>query len=116
MTPAAIAAAYRRQISAYGEPVTLWRPATETAAEVRLENLRARVRSFLPRELTGEVQQGDRKVILLAEDVAGFPLPILSGIDRVIWGGRTLVVTAVDDATRRVAGTPIAYDLTVTGA
>ena len=47
MTLSAILAAYRRQLLQYGEPVTLLRPATETDAETRLANVRARVRAFL---------------------------------------------------------------------
>lgn len=106
---------YRRQIIAHGETITLRRnnpsPNPPTDADVS-----ARVSGFDPEELTGTIQQGDRRVIVLAEDVeaAGWPAPPKRN-DKVILRGRTLNVETVDDSTRRIGGTLIAYDLVVRG-
>jgi hypothetical protein len=57
-------------------------------------------------------------VILLAEDVeaSGFPIPIKAGgVDRIVVRGKVMMVQSVDDSTRRVADTLIAYELRVTG-
>lgn len=117
MTPALATLAYRRQLGRHGEDVTLRRvnasPASPTEATVR-----ARVTGYAPDELVGGVQQGDRKVVVLAEDVAaaGFPEPIQpGGRDKIVVRDRVLNVEAVDDNTRRVDGVLIAYELTVRG-
>jgi hypothetical protein len=114
MTPAAAMASYRRQM-VNGETVTLRRLSGAGAGDYAV---RARVREFRPDDVTGAIQQGSRKAIVLAEDVAasGFPLPFLPKQDRVVWNGKVLVIHAVDDATRRVQGVLIAYELDLAGA
>lgn len=100
---------YRRLVDLHGEEVTLSRGAT--AATVT-----ARVTGLSSDELISGIDQRNRKVILLAEDLEaeGWPdRPKLN--DRLTVRGRTMTVDMVDDDTRRVAGTLIAYELTVIG-
>lgn len=113
MTPDAAKASYARQL-ANADTVVLSR----FGVDGTFGPIRARVTNFLPDDVVFDVQQGDRKVILLADDVAGsgFPLPFLPEVDRVDWNGSLLAVKAVDDATRRVGGVTIAYELQVAGA
>ena len=113
MTPAQATAAYRRQLGAF-ETVTL----TRVGSEATYGPVPARLMGYQPTDLVLDVQQGDRKAVLLAADVqaSGFPLPFVADQDRVDWNGSLLVVKAVDDATRRVGGVVIAYELQVTAA
>lgn len=76
----------------------------------------ARVIGYAEKDLVGSIQQGDRKVIALAEDLleAGISLPITSG-DKVVVRGRELAIIAPDESTRRVAGVLIAYELQCRG-
>jgi hypothetical protein len=106
---------YRRHLQQNGEPISILRPGTPNQT---FPDLLARVVGYQPREIVGNVQQGDRKVILLAEDVAasGLELPFRAKADRIVWNGKTMVVQAVDDATRRIAGVLIAYEIRVSGA
>lgn len=106
MTPADAKAMYRRQIAAHGETITLRRTGQSD------QSVRARVTGYEPEELVGGIQQGDRKVIVLAEDVTGFT-PRKG--DLVILRGAPLSIQAVDDSTRRVAGTLVAYELVARG-
>ena len=113
MTPAQARAAYRRQISAHGGPVTLRRGSGPGAPEV---TFKARITGYAAQEMVGDVLQGDSKVIFLAEDLGAFPLPIRTRSTDAIWSdGSKMTVQAVDDQTRRVAGEPIAYELRVRG-
>jgi hypothetical protein len=114
MTPATARAAYRRQMR-NGETVILRRLSGTGAGDYQV---RARVKGFAPADLEGAIQQGMRTAIVLAEDIesSGFPLPFLAKQDRFVWAGRTLVIHAVDDATLRVGGVQIAYDLELAGA
>lgn len=83
------------------------------------KTVRARVVGFTPEELVGGITQGHRKIIMLAEDVesSGFPVPIkANSTDRVVVRGKTLMIENVDDSTRRVEGTLIAYEITASGA
>lgn len=107
-------AMYAREMEARGDVVLLKRGPLEgpgPSAQVR-----AVVMGYEPQELTGNVQQGDSKVIFMADDLGDFPLPIKSGSTDAIWqGNRKMTVQAVDDQTRRVAGVLIAYELRVRG-
>ena len=118
MTPASIKAAYKRALASSmgpGETVTLRRAAGTGAGDYTVA---AWVTGYQPSDVAGMVQQGKRKVVVLADDVAasGFPAPFLPRQDRIVWGGKTNVITAVDDASRRVQGVLVAYDLEIAGA
>jgi len=77
---------------------------------------RARIVGYDPDELVGNIQQGDRRVILLYEDMiaAQFPVPPRRG-DKAVVGGRELNVESVDDEKRRFMGELMAYELQVRG-
>lgn len=107
---------HRGMIAAWGEAITLRRlnssgPATE------VNNVRARVAGYEPEEVTGNIQQGDRRVIVLAEDIGSFPVPFRErSTDRVVdASGREMTIQAVDDQTRRIAGVLIAYEIRARG-
>lgn len=76
----------------------------------------ARVMGYAPEQLAGTVQQGDTRLIVMADDLvaSGFPLP-LTDSDTVIVKGKPLDIKGVDDRTRRVAGKIIAYELQARG-
>lgn len=115
MTPAAARASYRRSVT---DTVTL-RKYTGAAASRTLHDTvcHARVTGYAPEELIsgGSVQQGDRKVILLAEDLedAGTAAPVIG--DKLVVRGRELNIQGIDDNTRRIGSTLIAYVLQVRG-
>lgn len=109
MTPAQARDSYRRSM-VNGETVTLRRAATA------YPNIRARAVNFSPEELIGGVEQGERKLIVLAEDLvsAAFPLPIQRG-DKIVLRGKVLNIEDADDSTRRIAGELIAIDVRALG-
>ncbi|WP_020178083.1 hypothetical protein [Methylopila sp. M107] len=113
MTPEQARADYRGALGRVGGLVTLKRGAGGPNLEA---TFKARVIGYAPNEQTGDVQQGDSKVIFLAEDLGSFPVPIKEQSVDAIWqDGRKLTVQAVDDQTRRIAGVLIAYELRVRG-
>lgn len=114
MTPAQAIASYRRQLAAHGESVTLRRiNATPPNTE---QPLTARVVAYRPEELTGAIQQGDLRVVFLAEDIGSFPLPLRErSSDKLVIDGIETTIQAVDTMTRRIAGTTVAYELRVRG-
>lgn len=104
-------------IAAVGEDVRLRRYSGTGGSRSPTDfTVKARVTSYQAHDLVGSLQEGDRKLIMLAEDVeeSGFETPILSS-DKVVVRGRELQVIAPDDSTRRVGGVLIAYELTVRG-
>lgn len=109
MTPDRARAMYRRQIDRHGETVTLRRDATEAT-------VKARVRGATTEELIAGMDQRQRVVILLADDLAteGWPDRPRQN-DELVMRGRTAIVEESDDDTRRVAGVLIAYEITVLG-
>lgn len=124
MSAAATRRQYVRDIGTVGEIVGLRRETADSTIEVG--NLRARVTGFRPEELASGVDQGARKVILLAEDVeravalglwpateGGAPAIVKN--DRIVVRGAPLNVEAVDDSTRRLGGVLMAYEITATG-
>ncbi|MEO3386009.1 hypothetical protein [Mesorhizobium sp. CAU 1741] len=117
MTPEQIKADYRRSMDAVGEIVTIRRYTGNGPNRPRFDaDVRARVVDYEPDELVGPIVQGDRKLIVLAEDLiaAQVPLDLRKG-DKVVVRGRELNIEAPDDNTRRVAGVLIAYELQVRG-
>lgn len=116
MTPEAAIGMYRRLIAS-GEDVLLRRYTGTGATRAKFEvRVRAKVAGYEPQDLVGSVQQGDRKVIVLAEDVdaAQFPVPITNS-DKIVVRGKELTIQSVDDSTRRIAGVLVAYELPVRG-
>jgi len=113
MTPAAVQAAYARALGANGPAET----ATITRGGVSY-SVQAWVTEFIPSDLAGAVEQGRRNAIVLASSVAasGFPLPFAVKSDRLVWGGKSNAIVKVDDATRRVGGVLMAYELDLEGA
>jgi hypothetical protein len=110
MTPSEARAFYADQLSQFGEMITLRRPAT--MAEI---TVRARVTEYKPEELGGGINQGDRRVIVLASDVT-FDPPLRVGDKVVLRGNRVLNISVIDDNTRRIAGELIAYDIAARGS
>lgn len=112
---------YAAEMERRGEVVSLRRrkPNSIPAAFEPEVDVRSIVTGYAPSELVGGINQGDSRVILLAEDVAagGFPLPITStnGIDVVWINGRQRTIKSVDEYTHRIAGVLLAYDCTVRG-
>lgn len=109
---------YRRLLNADGETITIRRYAGmggSRAVEAETAVI-ARVSEFRATELIGAIQQGDRKIILLAEDFeqGDIASPIRKG-DKAVVRGRELNIEAVDDNTRRIQGVLIAYELQVRG-
>jgi hypothetical protein len=111
MPRAGIKNRYRRAIRQHGEPV-LFRRYTGTGSNRPMMNWEVRgwVQGYQPQELIGSIVQGDRKVILLAEDVnrAQIGLPI-STSDKLVVRGRELAIGVVDDSTHRNGTELVAY-------
>lgn len=117
MTPEQCRASYRRFLDHVGETVLIRRYTGAGASRPRFDaEVVARVTEFDPSELVGTIQQGDRKLIVLAEDLfnAQFPLPLKRG-DKAVVRGKELNIEAPDDNSRRVAGELIAWELQVRG-
>lgn len=108
---------YRQELDQYGEWIAIRRYAGLGASQTWLDvAVRARVKGFLPEELVGSIQQGDRKLIVLAEDLTGYSPPrVILLSDKAIVRDRELAIIALDDNTRRIGATLIAYELVARG-
>jgi hypothetical protein len=108
MTPEDAKASHRAFIGEIGEDVFFIK---SSGARV---GARARVVGYQPREITGAVVVGDRRVICMVEDDLDAVLPIVAGADQVEIRGRQCEIKFVDDNTRRINGVLIALELQVT--
>lgn len=117
MTPDSIKADYRRMMDKAGETITIRRYTGSGPNRPFFDApVRARVVDYEPHELVGTIQQGDRKLIVLAEDLATAQVPLdLRKGDKAVVRGRELNIEAADDNTRRVQGVLIAYELQARG-
>lgn len=78
--------------------------------------VRARVMNYDPRDLAGNIAEGERRAIILAEDLvaAQFALPLVAGDNlKAVVRGKEVAIKAVDDNTRRFAGELIAIELRI---
>lgn len=117
MTPEQCRATYRRMLDLVGEDVIIRRYTGSGASRPKFDaTVRARVTEYEPRELVGLLQQGDRRLIVMADDLvaAQFSLPLHKG-DKAVVRGKELNIETPDDNTRRVDGELIAYELQVRG-
>ena len=116
MTPESARNMYRRLIAS-GEEIKLRRYTGTGASRPFADySLRAKVAGYSPEEIVGNIQQGDRNIIALAEDVfnAQFPVPVTPN-DKVIVRGKELAIMSIDDSTRRIGGELIAYQIQARG-
>lgn len=116
MTPAGALASYRRFLK---DRVTVQRHAVG-AATIEFEATDVSARSLNYAQLAGlalDAAQGDQKVIVLVDDLKlqGFPLPMARG-DVILIQGRPTKVQDVDQNTRKIGQTVIAYECRVRGA
>lgn len=107
-------AMYRREFETVGEAVTVIAiPARNGVAGGGVKGVaRAIVKGYQPDELTGGIVQGDRKILLSAEDLIGpaWPVPPMVG-DQIVVRNRLMRINTVDDSTHRYAGALNAYEL-----
>ena len=116
MTPAEIRAEYLDAISTVGEDVMIRLYAGTSESFADHGPVRARVVEFNPDQLVGAIVQGDRKLIMLAEDIETIGVSLVATQNcKVLVRGRELQVKAVDDSSRRVQGVLMAYEITVGG-
>lgn len=74
---------------------------------------RARVVGYQPNEILGNITQGDRKVIALADTLTAL-LP-LTVDDKLLIDGIETAIKAVDSNTRKIGSTLIALEIQVAG-
>jgi len=119
MTPDQAKAMYVRRLGDFEMvSIRIYTGAGSSRPRFDYEPIRARPVDFNPDELVGGIVQGDRNVIVLAEDVinAGVPLPLATGANtKMVIRGRELTIKAIDDNTRRLGGELIAYEMQVGG-
>jgi hypothetical protein len=99
-----------------GQSITLRRYSGAGAARTKTDYSAAgNSQVYAAKELIGPIVQGDRKVIVLADDLAGagLALPVRTS-DKVIDGGRECAIL-VPGERRALDGTLIAYELQVRG-
>ena len=115
MTPEAAKASLARLLAS-GDSVFLQRGVAPGPVTRSTTAVRGKFTAYQPEQLAGPVQEGDRRLILSADDIAasGFALPLRKN-DRIDLGSKLLNVQSVDDTTRRVAGVLIGYELRVSG-
>lgn len=110
--------AYRNALSIeVGEEINIRRYSGSGLGRTYVDtSVKARVTGYNPDELVGGIQQGDRNMVVLVEDLVngGFVLPVTPN-DKVMLRGKELAIMAVDDSTRRIAGTLIALELQCRG-
>ena len=117
MTPDEAKDSYRRAMDVAGEQIVI-RRYTGTGANRPFfdATVRARVMGYEPHEIVGIVQQGDRRIILLAEDMVAAQIPLaLTNGDKVVIRGEELNIEGANDNTRRIQGVLIAIELQVRG-
>lgn len=103
---------WARAIERTGRTITLRRINVSPTPPTDI-SVKARVTGYQPEEMTGGIQSGDRKIIVLAQDVTFSP-PLKVG-DKALVGGKLLNLERVDDNTVRSGETLLAYILTARG-
>ena len=117
MSPDYLRSVYRRMMNERGETVVHRRYTGAGPNRPKFDvEVMAVVVGYDEKDFVGSITVGDRKVILLAEDLveAQITLPVTTN-DKILVRGKELAIIAADDSTRRVSGELIAYELQVRG-
>lgn len=117
MTPAEARAMYREHLQLHGETISIRRyTGTGTDRTHADRSCRARVTGYAAAELVGTTTQGDRKIIVSAEDMEGYS-PVFEVVkgDKAMVRGAELAILSVDNSTRRIGSTLVAYVLQARG-
>ena len=114
MTPDQAKLQLRKFLNEIGEDIIVRRyVGFGDAREAQDKPTRARVMGYQPKDLVGSIAQGDRRVIVHADDIASL-LP-LTDADKVVIRDRECAIKGIDDNTRRIAGVLVGVDLQVAG-
>ena len=116
MNLAQLTSMYQRRLGEF-EQVTIRRLSGTGLQPAKQEaTARARVTDYRPDQLVGTLQQGDKQLIILAQDLidAQFPTP-LRNQDKVMINGRQHNIEVPDGASRRYGGVTVAYEVTAKG-
>lgn len=119
MNYAAAVASHRRLLNGTGTRVSvtvLRLSGTGPSPTTTSATVDGRAMNFDPTEFAGPMQQGDRNVLIMMDDLAAqsFPVP-LQLTDFVVISGKRLKIKALDLDTRRIEGRTVAAELTVGG-
>lgn len=114
MTPEAALNSYRKQLERHGEIVSIDRMVPNVGFQAVATDVRARIMGYSPEEIAAGIEQGHRKAVILAEDVSALN-PALKIGDYLSVRGVRMRINAIDDSTRRIGGTLLAYQCDVSG-
>lgn len=103
-----VASKYRRLFTKAGRTVSIERQVANSSPKT-VDNVRVRIRNFTPEEVAGGVTAGQRKILVLAEDVTSIA-PLKSGDTFIVDSSRFSIVQKPDDQTHRDGETLLAYD------
>lgn len=114
MTPAESLASHRAFMAELGENILVRRYSGTAPTRTHVDTAAmARVMGYQPKDLVGAIVQGDRRVIMLVDTLAAV-LPLRTS-DKLVIRGIETSIKAIDDNTRRIAGTLIALDIQAEG-
>lgn len=115
MTPGSALADLKDALARNGEPVT-FRRYDAARAKTETQPIKSRVTGYAPNDLVGNIQQGDRRIIVSADPTDWAPLGLtLSKGDKAVIRGVECNIEEVDDNTRRIGGVLVGYELRVRG-
>lgn len=116
MRKAGLKVRYRRAVREHGEPI-LFRRYTGAGPNRPVFNaeVRAIVRGYQPQEFVGGIVIGDRKVIVLVDDMNRAQIGFPTTADKLVIRGKELSIGSIDDNTLRDGTELVGYMLKVTG-
>lgn len=112
-----VKATYQHMMDEHGEWIVIRRYTGQGTNRPKFDiSVRAVVRNYMPEELVGDIQQGDRQVVVLAKDIIDkqLRLPITTN-DRAIVRDKELAIRAPDDSSVRVGPHLVAYKFNARG-
>lgn len=102
---------YRRALT---DKVIFRRYSTKNSSKFDTGFISANIGGYKPEQLVGNIKQGDKRVVALAEElIMNNFIPTIN--DKVVVNGKEYQILSVDGETRSHKGTTVAYDLNVRG-
>lgn len=116
MTPSAVRQSYKRALRQFGKVTIRRYYGSGTPRPTHEKACSARVLNYQAAEIIGAIVEGDKRVILLAEDLetGAVALPLLT-TDKAVIRGKEHAIVAIDAEARRLGDVLCAYELQVRG-
>jgi len=113
LSPEQAQASWSRAFVRAGSDATIVRDGVSYACRIKPISMAL---ASMEQVMRQDMRQTRRRFMILNDGIGGIPLPLKPSQDRLVIGGRTMVIMIVDDQSHKIDNTLLGIQVEVTGA